>query len=180
MLSMFVLMLTFGTNLWVAALSAILFGLCTNHFILFEAGHSSKIMTVFTAPLMIAGMVLLHKKSYLGGAALFTPGCRPQPVRQPPSDDLLSGNGACFYVAIEMIQSACKAEWVHIGKLMAIYLVGSALALGASWSKISATIDYTKDTMRGTPILTTKGDGGEAKKGRTGIRLRYGLEQQQR
>ena len=65
-----------------------------------------------------------------------------------------------------MIQSARKAEWVHIGKLMAIYLVGSALALGASWSKISATIDYTKDTMRGTPILTTKGDGGEAKKGK--------------
>ena len=50
------------------------FGLCTNHFILFEAGHSSKIMTVFTAPLMIAGMVCCTKKSYLGGAALFTLG----------------------------------------------------------------------------------------------------------
>ena len=174
MLSMFVLMLTFGTNLWVAALSAILFGLCTNHFILFEAGHSSKIMTVFTAPLMIAGMVLLHKKSYLGGAALFTLGAGLNLYANHPQMTYYLAMALVFYVAIEMIQSARKAEWVHIGKLMAIYLVGSALALGASWSKISATIDYTKDTMRGTPILTTKGDGGEAKKGE-GLEYDYAM-----
>ena len=65
MASMFVLMLVFGVNVWISLLSALLFGLCTNHFILFEAGHSSKIMTIFTAPLLIAGLVLLNKKSYL-------------------------------------------------------------------------------------------------------------------
>ncbi|MBK7221934.1 MAG: hypothetical protein IPH94_11610 [Saprospiraceae bacterium] len=75
---------------------------------------------------------------------------------------------------MEIIFAAKKSEWAHIGKLMVIYLLGSALALGASWSKISATIDYTKDTMRGTPILTTKGDGGEAKKGE-GLEYDYAM-----
>lgn len=174
MLSMFVLLLTFGTNLWVAALSAILFGLCTNHFILFEAGHSSKILTVFTSPLMLAGMVLLHKKSYMGGAALFTLGAGLNLYANHPQMSYYLAMALVFYVAIEMINAARKGEWAHIGKVMGIYLIGSALALGASWSKISATIDYTKDTMRGTPILSTKGDGGEAKKG-DGLEYDYAM-----
>lgn len=174
MLSMFILLLAFGTNLWVASLSAILFGLCTNHFILFEAGHSSKIMTVFTSPLMLAGMVLLHKKSYLGGAALFTLGAGLNLYANHPQMSYYLAMALVFYVAIEMINAARKGEWIHVGKVMAIYLVGSALALGASWSKISATIDYTKDTMRGTPILSTKGDGGEAKKGE-GLEYDYAM-----
>ena len=174
MLSMFILMSVFGANVWISMLSALLFGLCTNHFILFEAGHSSKIMTIFTAPLLIAGLVLLNKKSYLYGAALFTLGAGLNLYANHPQMTYYLAMALVFYVGVEIILAAKKSEWAHIGKLMVIYLLGSALALGASWSKISATIDYTKDTMRGTPILTTKGDGGEAKKGE-GLEYDYAM-----
>lgn len=174
MLSMFILMLAFGANTWVSMLCAVLFGLCTNHFILFEAGHTSKILTIFSAPIMLAGMVLLNKKKYLLGAALFTAGAGLNLFANHPQMTYYLAMTLVFYVLAEVIIAFKNAAWQHIGKVLGIYILGSALAFGASWSKISSTIDYTKDTMRGVPILSTNSNGGEAKKGE-GLEYDYAM-----
>ena len=46
----------------------------------------------------------------------------------------------------------------NFAKASGILVIGSLLAIGASWSKISSTLEYAKDTMRGEPILENKGE----------------------
>ncbi|MBK8698070.1 MAG: hypothetical protein IPN29_00130 [Saprospiraceae bacterium] len=176
MLSFFILMSVMGMGPWMSLLGAIMFGLSTNHYILFEAGHTSKIVTIFTAPLMMAGIWLLNKRSYLYGAAIFTLGAGLNLYANHPQMTYYLAMVLAIYVVVEFINAAKAGEWLHIGKVIAIYVLGSGLALGASWSKISSTLDYTKDTMRGKPILTKKGDGTEEAKKGEGLEYDYAMQ----
>ncbi|MBK8700537.1 MAG: hypothetical protein IPN29_13795 [Saprospiraceae bacterium] len=176
MLSFFLLMLVMGVGPWTALLGSLMFGLSTNHYVLFEAGHTSKIVTIFTSPLLMSGIWLIHKRSYLYGAALFTLGAGLNLYANHPQMTYYLAMVLAIYVVVEFIRAAMAGEWLHIGKMLGIYVLGSLLALGASWSKISSTLDYSKDTMRGKPILTTKGDGTEEAKKGEGLEYDYAMQ----
>ena len=71
MLGFYLLMLTMGVSPWVGLIGAILFGLSTNHMVLYEAGHMSKVRSIMSMPMIIAGVLLVFRKKYLLGGAIF-------------------------------------------------------------------------------------------------------------
>jgi hypothetical protein len=160
MLGFFLLLTLLGMNPWLSLIGAIMFGLATNNLILFEAGHNSKVMTVFTAPYILAGMMLVFKKKYLIGGVLFSLGLSLNLYNNHPQMTYYLGLFIAIIALGFVIDILLKKEWVHLLKSLGIFTASLAIAFGTSASRIMTTLEYQEESMRGKPILAldTKGD----------------------
>lgn len=175
MICFYVLMLVIGVNPWLALLGAILFGLSTNNLILFEAGHTSKIRTIMVSPLIISGMVLTFRKKYLYGLALFTIGLGINIYANHLQMTYYLALVLGVATAIEMINITLKKDFIHLGKSMGILLLGAVLAILSSGSRIITTYEYSKDTMRGNPILEKSDDQAKSSSELDGLEWEYAM-----
>ena len=163
MLGFYLLMLTMGVSPWVGLIGAILFGLSTNHMVLYEAGHMSKVRSIMSMPMIIAGVLLVFRKKYLLGGAIF---------------GLFLGVNIyvnhlqmTYYLAmilgiltiLEVIKMVKEGNMTHLWKSLLVLAVGAALALSSSASRILTTLEYTPETVRGHAVLDAgenRGSGG--------------------
>lgn len=158
MIGMYILLVVLGVNHWLAAVGAIAFGLTTNNYVLFNAGHMTKLRAVaFSAPI-IAGVILTYRQKLLTGGVLFGTALGISIYANHPQMTYYLGLGLIIYVIIQLISDAKNGTLLNFAKASAILLLATALAVGASFSKIWSTYEYAKDTMRGEPILETKGE----------------------
>lgn len=70
MLSMFVLLLSAQVNRWLAAAGGIGYAFMTFSITSYEAGHITKVLAMAAMPGIIAGLILMARKSYLLGFAV--------------------------------------------------------------------------------------------------------------
>ncbi len=154
MLCFYILMVSLGANPWLGVLGGIAWGFTTNNFILFEAGHMSKLGSLFYLPLMMAGVLLaFRKRKYLLGGLAFGIGT---------GLNLLANHIQMTYYLLltflifgiaQLVYSYRKGEMQHFLKAAAVVIVGGLLAGGTAFSNLWITYDYAKSTTRGTPIL---------------------------
>ncbi len=71
MVCFYLLMCIMGVNVWLAIAGSIAFGFTSFNIIIIEAGHITQAWVIAFMPVTLAGMVLLFKKKWLWGAALF-------------------------------------------------------------------------------------------------------------
>jgi hypothetical protein len=152
MIGMYILLVVLGVNHWLAAVSAIGFGLTTNNYVLFNAGHMTKLRAVAFAAPIIAGVLLTYRQKLLTGGILFGTALGISIYANHPQMTYYLGLGLIIYVIIRLVSDAKKGELVNFAKASAVLLLATALAVGASFSKIWSTYEYAKDTMRGEPI----------------------------
>ncbi|MEZ5056252.1 MAG: hypothetical protein R2879_04370 [Saprospiraceae bacterium] len=158
MLGMYVLLVVLGVNHWLAAIGAIAFGLTTNNFVLFNAGHMSKLRAIaFFAPI-VAGVILTYRGKLLWGGVLFGTALGIDIYANHPQMTYYLGICLLIYVIWQLVKDAKAGNLLQFAKASAVLLLATALAVGASFSKIWSTYEYAKDTMRGEPILETKGE----------------------
>ena len=74
MMMMYVLMMSLGVDWKLGLLGAVVFGLATNNVVLFEAGHSTKIITTAYIPVVIGGVILAFRGKFIAGGALVAMG----------------------------------------------------------------------------------------------------------
>lgn len=153
MLGLFVLLRVLGVNVWLSTVGAIAFGLGANHMTLFEAGHMTKVRAIsFMAP-TLAGLIVLFRGRYLLGAGFFAVALGLNiGANHPQMTYYLAAACGCF-VVFRLIEDLGRGQIARWATALAISLGCAALAVGASYSKISTTLEYGKDTMRGEPIL---------------------------
>ncbi len=154
MICFYILMVSLGANPWLGVLGGIAWGFTTNNFILYEAGHMSKLGSLFYIPLMMAGVLLaFRKKKYIWGALLFGIGT---------GLNLLANHVQMTYYLLltllifgiaQLVQSIQKGELQHFLKAAAVVIVAGLIAGGTAFSNLWITYDYAKSTTRGTPIL---------------------------
>lgn len=156
MLSMYILLLVLGTGHIIAIIGALAFGLATNGMVLFETGHTSKFMALAYTPMIIGGMLLVFKEKWLPGFALFTFSL---------GLNILSNHVQMTYYLflvlgmiglVELVIFIRKGKLAAFGKGAGILAIGVILAVGANAGKIWTTYEYSRDTMRGKPILEEK------------------------
>ena len=153
MLGLFVLLRVLGVNVWLSMVGAVAFGLGSNHMTLFEAGHMTKLRTIsFMAP-TLAGLVVLFRGRYLAGAALFALSLGLNIHANHPQMTYYLAAACGVFVVFRLVNDVQRGLVKRWATALAISLVCAALAVGASYSKISTTIEYGRDTMRGAPIL---------------------------
>lgn len=157
MLAFYLLMIIMGVRPWVGLLGALLFGLSTNHMVLYEAGHMSKIRAIMSSPMIIAGVILVFRKRYLLGGALFGLFLALNIYVNHLQMTYYLGLVLAILTLIEVFKMVKEKDFGHLGKSLAVLAIGAVLALSASASRIMTTLEYMPETVRGNAIL----DAGE-------------------
>jgi len=169
MFCFYLMLVVFGVNPWVGILAAMAFGFTTNNFVLFEAGHATKIRSlIFFAPIVL-GVLLSFKKRYLFGGIVFALGMALNLNANHFQMTYYLALCLLIYLILQLVHDIKTKNVMSFVKASLVLLVGLLLAVGSSASRIWTTYEYSKDTMRGNPILAvennSKSTGSSSVKG---------------
>lgn len=153
MISFYILLIALGVNHWLSLIGAIAFVFSTGYLGLFEAGHTSKIRVVFASPPIVAGLILVFREKYLIGGLLFSLFLGISVGANHPQMTYYLAMILVIPTLIYIFNGIKEKKYGTLTRQLSILILGAALGLGASASKVIPTIEYTKSTMRGTPIL---------------------------
>lgn len=153
MLSFYILMICLGVNQWVSIIGAIAFGLTTNNIILFEAGHLTKVRVITYLPIAALGVVLTYRKQYLWGGLVFAFGIGLNIMAGHPQMSYIFFLTLLFMGIAQLVHDIKNQQLPHFLKASGILVGAGLLGLLANSSNLLPTYEYSKDTMRGKPIL---------------------------
>jgi hypothetical protein len=155
MLCAYLLLIFLGVNPWLSIAGALGAALATNGFILFETGHTSKILTVFYLPLVAAGTVLAFRKKYILGGLVFALGMGLSILANHPQ--MLYYFGLTFPILgmAYLVEAIREKTLPDFAKALGALLIGLVIALGAGASNLLPTSEYTAATARGGQVLET-------------------------
>ena len=157
MLGFYILMMIMGVSPLVGLIGAILFGLSTNHMILYEAGHMSKVRSIMSSPMIIAGVLLVFRRRYLLGGAIFGLFLGVNIYVNHLQMTYYLAMILSILTVIEVVKMVKLKDMPHLWKSMTVLALGAILALSSSASRIMTTLEYTPETVRGNAVL----DAGE-------------------
>lgn len=153
MVVFFIGLLLLGVNRYVAAIGAITFAFCSNNIVLYEAGHLTKIRSLIFGILILAGVIKTLKREYLIGGITFALGFGLNLYANHFQMTYVIGLVCALAVVYFLIKAIKNAELLEFGKSLGILALMSLIAIGSSASKLWTTYEYSKETMRGKPIL---------------------------
>ncbi len=153
MICFYILMMVLGAHPLLGAVGAVAFGFSTNNFILYEAGHITKLTAISFLPLIAAGMLLTFRKQYLVGGLLFALGIGLDVYANHVQMTYYFALTLLIFGVAQLIDSIQKGELLHFAKAAAILLIAGGIGIASAASNLLTTYEYSQDTMRGKPIL---------------------------
>jgi Bacterial membrane protein YfhO len=167
MLSMYLLLLSLRVDWRLSLMGALSFGLSSFNMDILEAGHSTKMIALAYAPMVLAGAIFTFRKSYLLGGGLFGLAFALQILSNHVQITYYTGFILLTLGIIELINALRNSEIFAFGKAAATLVVAAALAVGANATILWTTQEYQSETQRGTSQLansTRPKEGGLDKK----------------
>ena len=156
LLGFYIMLRAFDFRVWMAALGAVLWAFSSYYFIIIQAGHIWKLLTLSFSPPTIGGMVLCYRGRYLLGIVVtgfFT-------AMQVLSNHVQMSYYFLFVIAlmslaflIDAIRQGTFAKWL---KATLCFAVGGILGVCINLSNLYHTWEYSKESMRGKSELTQK------------------------
>lgn len=152
----YIAFLAFGVSPWLAIIGAIFFGFTSNNFILWEAGHITKLYTLAYSSLVIAGFnLVMFRKKHLLGLAVFAIGLGLN-IRSYHIQMTYYLMMVMVILYLSVLVDAIRKKYLpDLVKGSLILLVGVLLAVGANATNFWKNYSYAEDTMRGKPILNS-------------------------
>jgi hypothetical protein len=163
MLGFFILMLSFDMKWYLAVLGAIGYAFSSYFFIIIDAGHIWKLLTLCYIPPTIAGIVWAYRGKYLLGAAVAALFATLQLI----SNHVQMTYYSLFIIVplvIAFLVIAIKDKKIGRWCIATVSLaIAAALALGANASNLYLSYKYSQETMRGghselTPLPSEDGE----------------------
>jgi hypothetical protein len=156
LLGFYILMRAFDFRVWMAALGAILWAFSSYYFIIIQAGHIWKLLTLCFIPPTIAGMVLCYRGKYMLGVVvtgIFTAlQILSNHVQMTYYFLFVIGFMSLAYL-IDAIRQKTFKQWM---KATACFAIGGILGVCINLSNLYHTWEYSKESMRGKSELTQK------------------------
>ncbi len=176
MFGFYFLMLIMGVSPWFSFLGAVLFGFSTNNFVLFEAGHNTKIAAIMSSTWILSGLLLVFKNRLLLGSSIFGVALGINLMNNHPQ--MTYYLGICLFVVflIEIYKYIKDNNLTDAMKGFVILSIITVLALGSSASKLWTTYEYSKDTMRGEPILKSENPTPQSSSETKGLEWSYAMQ----
>jgi len=156
-LCFYLMALVLGVNPWLGIIGGLAFAFTTNNVVLFEAGHNTKILTVMSMPLVIAGVIQAYKGKLFSGALVFALGMALCFGSNHPQMTYYLGILLGIFVLIKLGAAIKSGTVPTFAKASGLLLAALIIGFGTSAGKLLPTYEYSKDTMRGTPILKSQG-----------------------
>jgi len=140
-------------NHWLATLGAIAAVWSANNFILFSAGHMSKVVTLFYMPLLLTGILILFRKKYLLGGILFTLGAVMSILANHPQMIYYFALAMIPYLLYKLVEGIRAGEIISLGMIYGILALGLVLGVMANASRIWTSLEYKDASTRGGSVL---------------------------
>ena len=149
MICFYILMQVLGVNHWLAGIGAVAFAFSTYNPVIISVGHNTKMLTMAYMPAVIAGMLLLYRGRWLGGAALFGISMALM-VQNLHFQVIYYCIILLFFMVLGLLYVAVKEG--HVQRFFmasAVAGVVGLIAIGPSMPGFLPTQEYSKMTMRG-------------------------------
>jgi hypothetical protein len=158
-LGFYILLIVLKTDPLKAFFGALAFGLSTYLVVILGVGHNAKAHAIAYMPMVIAGVIMVFKRSYIWGGllTLFAAALEINANHFQMTYYLLI---LLLPIVIFYIWKFIKGkEYRSIFKVIGVFAVAGILAVGANAANLLATAEYTNFSMRGKSELTFKPDG---------------------
>ena len=172
----FLLLLSFGVNIWLAALGAFAITFCSYNMQIIQVGHNSKMVAIAFMPWVLAAIVYAYRRGAVMGALLFGIALSFQiKANHPQISYYLAMIIAGF--AIWQLCAAVKQRLLpRFLKTSLMLLVAGLLGIAANLNHLLPTFEYAQHTMRGgTELSQSQVESGREAgvKSRSGLDLEY-------
>jgi hypothetical protein len=158
----FLLFIALKFNVWMAVLGAIAYTFSSYFFIIIEAGHIWKVMTLAYIPPTFAGIIWAYRGKYWLGASVTAIYLALQFVSNHPQMTFYFAMMMMVYVAGQFVYSFKSRQLARFFKATAVLIPAAAIAVSLNLTNLYHTHDYSKYSMRGGSELTdTSGDQTE-------------------
>ncbi|MFK7949412.1 MAG: hypothetical protein AB8G11_17605 [Saprospiraceae bacterium] len=162
MMMMYILMMSLGVDWKLGLFGAIVFGLTTNNVVLFEAGHSTKIITTAYIPLVIGGVLLAFRKKYLLGGSMVGIGMAMQILANHVQMTYYMVIILGFLGIFEFVWAIKDKQLPNFAKAVGVIAISALLGVLANTAMLWTTYEYTPETQRGTKELTLLPPGADS------------------
>ena len=156
LLGFYIMLRAFDFKVWMSALGAVLWAFSSYYFIIIQAGHIWKLLTLSFIPPTIAGMALCYRGRYLWGIALtgiFTAmQILSNHVQMTYYFLFVMGLISIAYL-VQALREGTVSGWL---KSTACFALGGLLGVCVNMSNLYHTWEYSKESMRGKSELTQK------------------------
>ena len=156
LLGFYIMLRAFNFRVWMAALGAVLWAFSSYYFIIIQAGHIWKLLTLSFIPPTIGGMVLCYRGKYLTGivvTGIFS-------AMQVLSNHVQMTYYFLFVVGLMslayLIEAIRQKQFIGWLKASCCFAIGGILGVCINLSNLYHTWEYSKESMRGKSELTQK------------------------
>jgi hypothetical protein len=145
----YILTIAMRLKSWPGIFGSLAYAFSTYNVILVATGHTTKFSSMGYAPAVLAGLILLTQRKYVIGFVttfVFSTLMFYQNHVQIVYYTLLIA--VCLGISF-LIQTVKSKDFIHLGKVAALAIIGGLIGFGSYSVNLLATYDYAKETMRG-------------------------------
>ena len=179
----FLLMLSFGANIYLAFAGAIAITFCSYNMQIIQVGHNSKMVAIAFMPWVLAAVVYAYRKCAFWGALLFAFVLSFQIKANHPQITYYLAMIIAGYGIWQLCRAIKEKELPKFLKTSAIVLVAGLLGIATNINHLWPTYEYAQHTMRGGSELVAQDASEEqhqaveqGKKTRKGLDLEYATQ----
>jgi hypothetical protein len=158
MLNFFILMIAVRAEPWLAVTGALAFAFSTYFIVIIAAGHNAKVDAIAWLPGVLGAMYITYRRNLWVGAALFGLLFAMELKASHPQMTYYFSFLALAFVIGEAVGMLREKQIPRFLKASALLGLMALLALGANWSYLKTTNDYSKYSIRGKSDLTSEAD----------------------
>jgi hypothetical protein len=152
----FLLFIALKLNIWMAVLGAIAYTFSSYFFIIIEAGHIWKVMTLAYIPPTFAGIIWAYRGKYWLGASVTAIYLALQIISNHPQMTFYFAMMLLVYIVGQFIYSFKNKQLSRFFKATAVLVPAAIIAVLLNATNLYHTYDYSKYSMRGGSELTDK------------------------
>ncbi len=165
LLGAYVLMLALGMNVWLSVVGAVAITFTSYNFIILEAGHNTKSLTIAYIPVVLAGLFYTLRRNMWIGTALFTVGLALNLHFNHLQMTYYMLLMILVFIVTEIIFAIREKRFAGLVKRGMLLLAGAVIAAGVNFGRLYTTAEYSEYSIRGKSELTAPATGAAAGSG---------------
>jgi hypothetical protein len=165
LLCAYILLVTLRLNTWLSVVGAIAFAFTSYNFIILEAGHNTKSLTIAYIPLVLAGMFYALRRNLWIGAAIFALGLTLNLHFNHLQMTYYMLLMVLVFMVVELIYAIKKGTIAELIKRGLVLGVAAILAVGVNFGRLYTVAEYTQHSIRGKSELTVANSGEKTSSG---------------
>lgn len=154
MVSFFIMLLCMKVEPPLAIAGAVAFAFSTYFIIITTAGHNAKTNAIAYLPALFGGLYMAYRSNAFLGAAIASLFFVLELVSNHPQMTYYFGFFLLFFVLFEFAGSIKDGHFKQFALASALLLIGIGLSVGAHYSYLKTTTEYSKYSTRGKSELT--------------------------